>query len=221
MLAFHNNPEIKAKFLERIESQIKKGLLRAGLGWDSETKCGCVIGSTICEYDHLKYADETGIPVEIAHLEDSIFEGLANDFDDDRHLVFAVEFIECIEVGADLSLVTPKFMVWLLDGDDSPIPRNNRNHKLVKDAIDGVAALHREWIETRVKPERERFEDAEARASNAAWVARAGGAEGAARVAWVARAARAAETSWVSRTAWAAAHQTMKDKFIELLSEAH
>ena len=102
----------------------------------------------------------------------------------------------------------------MLDGDDSPIPRDNRNHKLVKDAIDVVAALHREWIETRIKSERERFSDARAEAEEAA------------RVAWaadVAGAADAADAAWVADVAWAAeedAYQTMKDKLIELLSEA-
>ena len=223
MLAFHNKPEIKAKYLERIERQIKKGRLRAGDGWDEKTKCGCAIGSTTFGYNHLDYANKLGIPIEIVYLKDLIFEGLANTFDDDRHLYFPSEFIECIEVGADLSLVAPRFTLWLLDGDDSPIPRKARNHKLVKDAIDRVAALHREWIETRVKPERERFEDARLEANRAAGVAWAAKAV---EAAWAAKAAEAAEVAGASgaaRVAWAAevaALQTMKDKLIELLSEA-
>ena len=238
MLAFHNDPEIKAKYLERIERQIKKGRLRAGDGWDEKTKCGCAIGSTTFGYKHLDYANKLGVPVEIVYLKDAIFEGLAKNFNDDRYLYFPGEFIECIKVGADLSLVAPRFILWLLDGDDSPIPRKYRNHKLVKGAIDMVAALHREWIKTDIKPNRERFLDARvwaagaAEAAEVAGVAAAAGVAGAAGAEEAARVARAAGAACASYASWTAgvvgvagaeeadAHQTIKVKLIELLSEA-
>lgn len=74
MLAFHNNAAIKERYLERVKQHALADAIVQGVGWENGK--GGAIGCTLEGYDHERYPIELGIPVELAHLEEQIFEGL-------------------------------------------------------------------------------------------------------------------------------------------------
>ena len=166
LLAYHNDKAVKEKYLKRVRIHRKLDHLVQGVGWKSNgvTK-GCAVGCTLEAYDHSRYPAELGVPVEIAHLEDSIFEGLPQA----AAMKWPTQFLQAIPVGADLSLVFPRFILWLLDGKDSP-QREGRNHETVKAAIDTVAELYRQWTEKGKRPPQDKFESA-AESARSAWSA--------------------------------------------------
>lgn len=79
------------------------------MGWENGK--GCAIGCTLEGYDHERYPIELGIPVELAHLEEQIFEGLSNGEAKD----FPLEFLEAIPLGADLSGVADRWKIKNLE----------------------------------------------------------------------------------------------------------
>jgi hypothetical protein len=110
MQAFHNDPAIKAKFIARVEAHRVADELVQGYGYWQGGK-GCALGCTIeSKEPRAQYPIQLGIPVEIAALEDRIFEGL----DAERSRAWPGEVLEAIAVGADLSLVWSRFAVCLL-----------------------------------------------------------------------------------------------------------
>lgn len=80
----------------------------------------CAVGcSTGGKYNHSIYPTVYGIPEHLARLEDSIFEGMP--YDSDEYKRWPRAFTTAIKPGADLSLVWPRFAVWLLTpGDGIP-----------------------------------------------------------------------------------------------------
>ena len=108
MKAFHGKPEIKEEYLNRIRLHRAADQIIHGSYWENGK--GCAVGCTIHGSQHDRYEIELGIPKNLAYLEDSIFEGLSNG----AALDFPEQFLSAIKVGADLSMVYYKFMVWML-----------------------------------------------------------------------------------------------------------
>lgn len=99
MRAFHNDPEIKEKFLKRLRAHYEADEIVKGTYWENGK--GCAVGCTIHGNDHSKYEEELGIPIILARLEDRIFEGMPNA----ESKEWPIKFIESINVGSDLSKV--------------------------------------------------------------------------------------------------------------------
>jgi hypothetical protein len=170
MLAYHGDPAIKAKYLARVKAHREADVLTQGVGWESNgTTRGCAVGCTLEAYDHSRYPVELGIPEVIANLEDAIFEGLPRA----EAMRWPEAFLKAIKPGSDLSMVWPRFAVWLLSSRGSPMFKQAQN-ETVKHAVTGVAVLYRKWGDTGTKPRAERFSaavsaaDAAANAANAA-----------------------------------------------------
>ena len=66
MIAYHNDPKIKNKYLARVRAHAKADRLVRGIGWDGQK--GCAVGCTLENYQHAAYDTELGIPQEIARL---------------------------------------------------------------------------------------------------------------------------------------------------------
>lgn len=231
---------IKTKYLERLRTHRELDHLTQGVGWENngETR-GCAVGCTLEAYDHARYPIELGIPEDLARLQDAIFEGLPRA----DALAWPEQFLGTIREGADLSLVWPRFALWLLAAADSPM-RAGASHEFVRDAVAGVAALYRQWVATGTRPTASEAESAaesaEERAAGAAWLAgeRDASAAGsaalaAASAAWVmtesaaesaasavALAAESAEESAAAIAAWIAAWQSMRDRLLVELTNA-
>lgn len=168
MLAFHNDPAIKAKYLARVEGHIKADNLIRGTGWDGFR--GCAVGCTLENYDHSQYPIELGIPEWLARVEDGIFEGMS----DQKSRTWPKDFLDAIKSGADLEKAKAPFLVMVLEGALTTFDHRAFPH--VRAAINGAIDL---WRRNDIGSEEWRA---------AAWSARAA-AESAARAAWAAESA--------------------------------
>ena len=108
MFAFHNDPAIKARYLARLYVHQRADQFAQGVYWDGER--GCAVGCTLHSGDHRAYETELGIPQQLGWIEDVLFEFLAIPLAGE----FAVNFLEQIPVGADLSRVFPQIMIWIM-----------------------------------------------------------------------------------------------------------
>jgi hypothetical protein len=179
LLAFHNDPAVKAKYLKRVESHIKADRLVRGTGWDGFR--GCAVGCTLEAYDHSRYPIELGISEWLARVEDTLFEGMSES----KAATWPRDFLDAITPGVDLDRAKGPFLIMVLESTLTTF--DHTKYPAVKAAIDSSIAL---W----------RRDDI----GSAEWN---GAAEAAAAAAEAARAARAA--AWAAaaaaRAAWAAA----------------
>lgn len=109
MQAFHNDPAVKAKYLNRVIAHAAADALIQGTGWNGSK--GCAVGCTLEAYNHSRYPIELGLPEWLARLEDSIFEGLPVD----EAMTWPQRFLEAIPVGADVEPVRHKLAILRLD----------------------------------------------------------------------------------------------------------
>ena len=123
MLAYHNDPAIKSKLLADLQAHADADRLVKGQYWENGK--GCAVGCTLYSLgaageasNHAEYETRLGIPQMLAHLEDTIFEGLPHA----DAMRWPMRFGAAITPGADLSCVGWKLLHWLLtDG----LPRVN------------------------------------------------------------------------------------------------
>jgi hypothetical protein len=254
LLAFHNEVMLKTRLLREIIKHRKAdAIIRGtyGVGEGKEWK-GCALGCALHSLnliseldaptnDPSRYLTELGIPNSIARLEDQIFEGLPEA----KAKLWPERFTKAIRVGADLSLVTPQFMVWLMDGQR----KYAEGSPEVLSAIAAVRALHArivsggmvsdsEWAQARlaasaasaVSPTRAAWSAASAAIvlRNAAGAANA--VKNAADAAWGAAFSAtwsAADAAWTpegvtspANAAGRAAYEEMADKLVALLEAA-
>ena len=143
IIAFHGDPKVKEKYTARLKAHAAADEIIQGIGW--EFGKGCAVGCTLENYNHDAYPVELGIPKQLAELEDAIFEGLHNA----EAKEFAVDFLEAIPVSADLTLVWPRFAVWLLTDpvygtiqycDDAGRDATKKIAELFNQTIAGTAA---------------------------------------------------------------------------------
>ena len=167
MLAFHNDPAVKAKYLARVKAHRAADDLRHGVYW--ERGKGCAVGCTIHGSDHAAYERELGIPRILARLEDGIFERLSSPHDQ----AWPQEFLEAIPVGADLSLVWPRFALALLADEEYGMLQyiEHARHAQQKEAIERIIALYQAWAKTGTKPAAAACADAAAACAAAACAA--------------------------------------------------
>jgi len=207
--AYHGNAAIKAKYIARMKAHIAADELIQGTGFENGK--GCAVGCTLDNYDHGRYPIELDAPEVLAYLQDAIFEGLPSD----EAKAFPLAFLEAIKEGADLSLVWPKYAVWLLsDPIHGTFQYCNESGKaatmqvvaLYNRVIEGGSVGEDEWARAReaaiqARAAREAREAGETRAREAGevWAAE--------EAAWAARSAAmaAGEAEWAAREAGEAA----------------
>ena len=111
--AYHGSPDLKAKYLSRVRQHHEADEIVKGQYWRDGK--GCAVGCTLEERyseagGHAAYETDLGIPVALARLEDSIFEGLQ----DSEAQLWPERFLSAIQPGADLSGVADQFVVLLM-----------------------------------------------------------------------------------------------------------
>jgi len=136
--AFRNDPAVKEYYLARIREHAAHDEIIKGTYWQKGK--GCAVGCTIHSSSHSHYETCLGIPTAIAWMQDSIFENLPNA----DAMVFPEAFLLAIPVGADLSLVMPRMMLWLMSDNTYGAKRYMENHS----SINRVIKLYKDWIET-------------------------------------------------------------------------
>lgn len=177
MKAFHGSEEIKKKYLERVAMHRAADALVQGQGWEDGK--GCAVGCTLEDYNHSLYPIELGIPEVLAHLEDSLFEGMLVE----QAMLWPERFLSAPKAGADLSQVWPQWAVWMLTDSEHGMIKYANGRQDVREAIERVADCWRRGVSV------EEF--------RAAWAERE--RAGRDRVAWAA--AEAAGDAWISAAA--------------------
>jgi len=245
-LAYKGDKELKDKFIKELEWHAKQdaflqGTYGKGQG-DNFRGCavGCGVnslnrinGTNLDTDSHKAYEDMLGIPETLAHLEDRIFEGLpAKDAKK-----WPLQFANAIPVGADLSMVVPKFMVWLMkDLEKYTQPRSDqrralqRVRKLYKRRIAGEEVSDQEFADAAdaayaaadAAYAADAAAYAAADAAYAAYAAAYAAARTAAAAAYAAYAAAYAAARTAADAAYAAyaAYTKMAKKLLQLLNKA-
>ena len=210
LLAYLGQPTLKTRMLAEIEEHRKADQIVPGLYGNYLAKhfIGCAVGCALHSLNritqdakptdmHERFPSELGIPTNVAWAMDHIFERLPKD----RAQTWPGEVMAAIPVGADLSQVIDKAVLWTLRHDlETPIdyPEGIARHEqliaLYERRLAGDEPPDSEWQAV----EQSAWDAWDATFALAAWAARAARA---ARAAWDARAARAA---WDARAAWAA-----------------
>ena len=222
MIAFHGDAQLKRDLLmevadHRLHDQIIKGTYGQGSNGDWK---GCAVACSIHSLnrkngrkrydtsDHSAFEPLAGVPRQLAHLQDYIFERLPEP----KHIDWPERFWAAIQPGADLSLVAPRFVHWLLS-DLLPKVKN----KQTRESFDIVIGLYRRWIDADKPSETEWSEAYRIAGSDGP---PAGYAADAARDAarYAARYAAADDACYAAR--YAAAVEAQADKLIELLQGA-
>ena len=135
LIAYHGKPEIKAKYIKRVQRHAKADQIIKGKYWEDGK--GCAVGCTVHSDSHAAFEIELGIPRVLARLEDSIFEGLPNEL----AMTWPLRFLKAITPGADLSKVWPHFAVWLLTDETAGVIRHAKRDQ-TKKAIQDVSDLY-------------------------------------------------------------------------------
>ena len=139
MEAFHNDSLIKEKYITRLNEHYQADQIVKGKYWENGK--GCAVGCTIHSSYHKNYESELGIPKNIAHLQDNIFESLPNNLAKE----FPLQFLSAINVGADLKNVSNLFMIWLLTDKKYGVIQYADNKKVIQDVAD---AFSRDMVNT-------------------------------------------------------------------------
>jgi len=187
MKAFLDSVEVKEKYLARVHAHAKADEFIKGIYWEGGK--GCAVGCTIHSDDHAAYEDELGIPKWLAHLEDTIFEGLPNE----RAKIWPVEFLEAVNVGADLNSIKSAFMIFTLE--ESLKTFDHAKFPQVLKAVTDVKTLWRKYPHGRDESNRTEWREA----ADAAYVAYVADAAYASYVAYAAYVAYVANTAYAAR----------------------
>lgn len=108
MKTFNDSPEMKEKLLQVLREARENDKYIQGRYWDSETKCGCLIGhlsESVAEIGEITYGgnlerydvlqDYVGLPCDISNAADDVFEGLSLE----QAKLWSEEFLTAIPVG--------------------------------------------------------------------------------------------------------------------------
>jgi hypothetical protein len=205
MLAFHNDPAIKAKYVARFEAHRKADQVIQGQGFENGR--GCFVGCTLDAYDHARFPLELGWPEWLARLADTIFEGLPKE----EAPQFGTDLLAAVPVGADLEIVRNRFLLTVQRRNLARLEGNTRPYAdQVRKAIQGVIALLSDesaaWSAAR----------------SAAWSAAESAARSAARSAWSAAwsaAESAAKSAKSAKSAESAEYKTQRDDLLAIIRE--
>ncbi len=233
LLAYHGKQEVKDEYVMRVKAHYDADEITKGVYWQNGK--GCAVGCTLHSSDHAAYETELGIPRALARIEDGIFEGLPNN----KAKEFPLQFLNAIKVGADLSMVAPKFIHWLLVDETHGIIKFAKHKEVIKAIADlyqrkinGENIDTNEWFTARKNAYAASAAyaayaaAAAASAAAAAYAsdAAAASASDAAAAAYAAYAAAAAADAAAYATADAGTREKVRtvqaDKLLELLSEA-
>ena len=152
--AFHKEPKLKKDIVtEILKHQKQDQIIKGTYGKQNGNWKGCAVGCSVRslsilkgetlkeEYsDHKRYETDLGIPESLAMLEDYLFESMPKD----KAMKWPAEFMKAIPVGADLSLVVPKFIAGILR--DVVELKDVKDDKAVVKAVLDVAKLWEEVI---------------------------------------------------------------------------
>ena len=198
--AYHNDPAVKAKHVSRMETHMKADELVRLIYWENGK--GCAVGCTIHSDDHAAYETDLGWPQWLAHLEDTMFEGMAEE----AAQQFPLRLLTAVPVGfSDWDCLYHDFCTHVLR---DICAFNRKASPDVVDTVDAIIRLHVQWMAV----EDHVWLTARSAAESAARSAQSADQPTASSVAWAAsrtsaRSARSAaqSTMWAIQSAQSAA----------------
>ena len=209
MRAFHGDSQIQARLIAQLRNHYERDEIVQGTYWQNGK--GCAVGCTVHRADnpHALYPSLYGIPEQLAHLEDRIFEGLPNS----QAKEFPLQFVMAISLAADLSLVWPRFAIWRLTDETHGVAQYAND--TTRPCILRIAELYEQVVQGQDVAQSEFREAADA--AEEAGAVEAAGAADAAEEAW--------NASWATAGAAGAAttkaqFEIMAEKLLELLETA-
>lgn len=140
LIAFHGDPSLKSQVLSQLAAHRAADELWQGVYWlDGK---GCAVGCLTRDPmgGHHRYPELWGIPEHLAWLEDELFERL----EEDAALGWPERFMSAVPVGADLSMVWPRWALWLCETE----LHRHTSDRLVLAVVGEVATAYRRWVET-------------------------------------------------------------------------
>jgi len=230
LLSFFGKPELKQKYVDRLQEHRRLEHLTQQVGWKGGK--GCAIGCILEAYDHSLFPIELGLPEWLARLIDITFERLPKG-DAEQ---FAEDVLQAIPVGVDIEPVRHKVAIRRLTRLLDTVPKSDQSYyQEVINAVQQVIQYHkapdaesaesaRRAAESAGRSARRAAESAARSAESAKNAARSArrAAESAARSAESAKnaawsAARSAESAKNAAWSAAAAYQEMAKDLIEEL----
>jgi hypothetical protein len=176
MLAFTETEVSKDQLIASLTAHAEADRFIKGTYWQNGK--GCAVGCSLRDFrpketgNHGLYEPLFGIPRILARLEDGIFENLPDNLSKEWPLRFA----NAVKPGSDLSMVWPKFMLWLLRDN---LPKFAAKDERALKAVNTVGDLYDAWLGGN-KPSAKDFEAAaDATAYSAAYSAAAAAADAA------------------------------------------
>jgi len=151
-----------------------------GTGWRGGQ--GCAVGCSLDRYDHREYARVLGVPIQIAHVIDTIHEGLPLPM----ALDWPGRIASALTPGTVTTHAWSRWVIWLLR-EECQSSVGEEVAALYERRIAGDEPSATEWRTASTMAR-----ESEERAARAAWAAAAARAEAEERTAWSAAAARAA-----------------------------
>ena len=174
MLAFTETEVSKDQLIASLTAHAEADRFIKGTYWQNGK--GCAVGCSLRDFrpketgNHGLYEPLFGIPRILARLEDGIFENLP----DNLSKKWPLRFANAVKPGSDLSMVWPKFMLWLLRDH---LPKFAAKDERALKAVNTVGDLYEAWVGGN-KPSAKDFEAA-ADAAYAAYAAAAYAADAA------------------------------------------
>lgn len=139
-IAFHGDPAIKALALARLRHHIAAGSFVYFPAWENEQ--ANVIGAVVEADDTPAYAKKLGYPIALAEA----LPGLVNGFRPrDEAAAFAEAWLVRTPVGADLSRIVSRLVLFLLD--DAGLAAIISRHPDLEQCRQTIMDLHRQTID--------------------------------------------------------------------------
>jgi hypothetical protein len=137
MLTFHGKQQLKDERIAQVRAHRLADQLVHGTYWEDGK--GCAVGCTVHSGEHAAYEKELGIPIELAYLEDRIFETLPNG----KALLWPERFLQAIPVGVDLRAthINKRFVLALLADEKRGLLARTRGAELRKAMIEVIEFL--------------------------------------------------------------------------------
>jgi hypothetical protein len=165
------NAATKRKFVARARKHQLADEIVKGTYWQNGK--GCAVGCLVHGSSHKQLAEELGIPLQMAHLIDRLFEGMTLA----ESKAFPLKFVESIPVGTDLEPVMDRFYLALLSDPEHGVMLSANDS--VRPAIQTVIDLYTRQVAADY-PSSKEWRAAACAADRAADMAAYGAADGAA-----------------------------------------
>jgi len=190
LIAYHNDPAVKAKYTARFAAHRAADEVIQGQGFENGR--GCFVGCTLDDYKHARFPIELGWPEWLAFLADRIFEGLPKS----EAPQFGTDLLEAVSPGVDLEPVKNRFLVTIQRRNLTRLEGNNEPYAIqCRTTIQSVI----DWLLSSDESATESARSARSATWSVAWLATESATRSAARSArsaWLATESAAESATW-------------------------